>query len=141
MALNNLQEHGLSALERLWLSSESSCHTMFYKHSERGKIAILIVYVDYIIPIGDDLKELSSLKKTMTEYFEIKDLGSLKYFLSTKFARSREGIFVNQRKYILDLLAEIGLLGCKATETRIEANLKLNPTIPEDVIERENFSD
>ena len=112
---------------------------MFYKHSEKGKIAILIVYVDDIILIGDDLEELTSLKKKMAEDFEIKDLGTLKYFLGMEFARSREGIFVNQRKYILDLLEETGLLGCKATETPIEANLKLNPAKPEDVIEREKF--
>ncbi|KAG6514626.1 hypothetical protein ZIOFF_024994 [Zingiber officinale] len=36
---------------------------------------------------------------------------------------SKEGIFVNQRKYILDLLGETGLLGCKMVE--IEPNLKL----------------
>ena len=31
-----------------------------------------------------------------------------------EFARSRKGIFVSQRKYVLDLLKEIGLMGCKA---------------------------
>ena len=42
-----------------------------------------------------------------------------------EFARSKEGIFVNQRKYVLDLLGETGLLGCKAAETPIKPNLKL----------------
>ncbi|RVW98604.1 hypothetical protein CK203_032151 [Vitis vinifera] len=49
----------------------------------------------------------------------------LKYFLGMEFARSKEGIFVNQRKYVLDLLGETGLLGCKAAETPIKPNLKL----------------
>ena len=75
----------------------------------------------------------------MEEDFKVKDLGTLKYFLGMKFAISRESIFVNQRKYILDLLEETGLLGCKAIETTIEANLKLNPAKLEDVIEREKF--
>lgn len=56
-----------------------------------------------------------------------------------EFARSRESISVNQRKYILDLLKEIGLLGCKVADTPIEANLKLSPAEAEDVIEREKF--
>lgn len=56
-----------------------------------------------------------------------------------EFARSREGFFVNQRKFILDLLGETGLLGCKASDTPIEANLKLNPAKPEDVIEKKKF--
>ena len=38
-------------------------HTMFYKHSEKGKIAILIFYVDDIILTCDYLEELTSLKK------------------------------------------------------------------------------
>ncbi|XP_074344458.1 secreted RxLR effector protein 161-like [Apium graveolens] len=56
-----------------------------------------------------------------------------------EFARSREGIFVNQRKYILDLLKETGLLGCKAAETPVETNIKLTPAKPEDIINREQY--
>ena len=63
----------------------------------------------------------------------------LEYFLGMEFARSKEGIFVNQRKCILDLLKEAGLFGCKAVETPIEANLKLYPTKIENVIDRERF--
>ena len=48
-----------------------------------------------------------------------------KYFLGMEFARSKEGIFVNQRKYILDLLNETGMFGCKVAETPIEPNLIL----------------
>lgn len=77
-------------------------HTLFYKHNVNGKIAVLIVYVDDIILTGDDEGELHFLKKKLAEVFEIKELGSLKYFLGIEFARSKEGIFINQRKYILD---------------------------------------
>ena len=92
-------------------------HTMFYKHSNEGKVAILIVYVDDIVLTGDDCNELEKLKGKLAEEFEIKDLGALKYFLGMEFARSKEGIFVNQRKYVLDLLDETGMLGCKPAET------------------------
>ena len=100
-------------------------HTMFYKHSREGKIVVLIVYVDDIILTGDENLELERLKKTLTREFERKDLGPLIYFLGMEFARSKKGIFISQRKCILDLLSETGLLGCKATETPIELNLKL----------------
>ena len=79
---------------------------MFYKHSKDGKIAILIVYVDDIVLIGSDKEELERLKRRLAMEFEINDLGALKYFLDIEFARSKEGIFVNQRKYVLDLLGE-----------------------------------
>ena len=79
---------------------------MFYKDNKDGKIAILIVYVDDIVLIGSDKEELERLKRRLAMEFEIKDLGALKYFLGMEFARSKEGIFVNQRKYVLDLLGE-----------------------------------
>ena len=114
-------------------------HTMFYKHSREGKVAILIVYVDDIILTGDDIGELEILKKGLAKDFEIKDLGTLKYFLGMEFARSRDGIFVTQRKYTLDLLSETGLLGCRAAETPTEPNQKLQHAKPENVVNIEQF--
>ncbi|KAL5540403.1 hypothetical protein UlMin_042426 [Ulmus minor] len=55
----------------------------------------------------------------------MKQLGDLKYFLGIEVARSNNDIFLSQRKYILDLLTETGMLGCKPTKTPIEQNHKL----------------
>ena len=77
-------------------------HTMFHRRSPEGKLVVLIVYVDDIIISGDDNEEIARLKKKLALEFELKDLGPLKYFLGMEFARSKEGIFMNQRKYILD---------------------------------------
>ncbi|RVW43799.1 hypothetical protein CK203_074066 [Vitis vinifera] len=80
-------------------------------HPELGKIAILIVYVDDIILISDDSLEIERLKGLLARDFEIKDLGTLKYFL--------------------------GLLGCRATKTPIDSNLKLQLVKVEDVVDRD----
>lgn len=48
---------------------------MFYKHSSKGKITTLIIYVDDIILTSCDEVELEKLKKILTSDFEIKDLG------------------------------------------------------------------
>ena len=95
--------------------------------------------MDEIIVIGDDHLEIKRLKMLLTQDFEIKDLGALKYFLGMEFARSRKGIFVSQRKYVLDLLKETGLMGCKAAETPVESNLKLQPANANEVIDRDRF--
>lgn len=89
-----------------------SDHSMFFKHSKDGKIAVLIVYVDDIILTGDKLIEMERLKKSLASNFEIKDLGTLLYFLGMEVARSRKGLVVSQRKYVLDLLKETGMSGC-----------------------------
>lgn len=54
--------------------------------------------------------------------FEMKDLGQLKYFLGIEGFWLKEGIFISQKKYILDLLAETGMVDCKPAETPIIFN-------------------
>ncbi|RVW67994.1 Retrovirus-related Pol polyprotein from transposon RE1 [Vitis vinifera] len=64
-------------------------------------------------------------KHGYSQEFEIKDLGNLKYFLGMEIARSRKGIFVSQRKYVLDLLKETRMLGCKPADTPMDPTTKL----------------
>ena len=111
-------------VKSLGYTQAQSDHTLFVKHSH-NKVCILIVYVDDIIITGDDAVEISQLKKVLATEFEIKDLGSLRYFLGMEIARTRNGIAVIQRKYVLDLLKETGLLGCKPVSTPIDPNIKL----------------
>ena len=79
----------------------------------------LIVYVDDMIITGDDKEEISKLQKQLSAQFEMKNLGGLKYFLGIEVSRSKQGIFLSQRKDVLDLLSEVGMLECKPTDTSI----------------------
>ena len=102
----------------------NSDHTLFLKF-QIGKITTLIIYVDDIVVIGDDHEEISRLQKYLSSEFEMKQLGHLKYFLEIEVAQSKHGIFLSQRKYVLDLLSETEMLGCKPVETPIEQKHKL----------------
>ena len=95
--------------------------------------------MDDIILTGNDAGELEVLKKFLARKFEIKDLGALRYFLGMEFARSKKGIFVSQRKYVLNLLEETGLLGCKPTETPMEPNLRLQPTSADKLVNWDQY--
>ena len=100
-------------------------HTLFVKFSSEKKIAVLIVYVDDIILTGDYEEELLGMKKHLAKEFEIKDLGYLRYFLGMEVVRSKKGIFFSQRKYVLDLLKETGMLGCKPADTPMDSTKKI----------------
>lgn len=52
----------------------------------------------------------------------MKDLGALKYFLGIEVSQSKYKLFLSQRKYTLDFLAEIGNLACQPMNMSIEVN-------------------
>lgn len=87
-------------------------HTLCVKHRQ-GKVTAFIVYVDDIVVIGDDYHEFKYLKFFLGKEFEMKDLGPFKYFLGIEVARSKDGLFLSQHKYVLDLFQDFGMLGCK----------------------------
>ncbi|KAK8945162.1 hypothetical protein KSP39_PZI008022 [Platanthera zijinensis] len=100
-------------------SQSNADHTLFIKY-RLGKITVLIVYVDDIVITGDDHEEIQNLKQKLAREFEVKDLGKLKYFLGIEVARSKQGIFLSQQKYTLDLLEKMGMSGCRPADTPIE---------------------
>lgn len=59
------------------------------------------------------ISEITSIMCYLDATFHIMDLGSLKYFLGLEIARSPHGISVCQRKYVLDILSDTGLLASK----------------------------
>jgi hypothetical protein len=95
-------------------------HIVFYRH-KRSCITILAVYVDDIVIIRDDVEEIKSLKERLERAFEV-DLGLLRYFLGIEIARSSKVIVLSQRKYVLDLLAETWMLGCRPCGSPIDKN-------------------
>lgn len=99
-------------------------HSMFSHTSARGKI-LLIVYVDDIIITGDDKKGIDDFKRYFQNSFQTKDLGKLRYFLGIELEQFKEVISLSQRKYVLDILEETGMLGFKPVETPMDPNVKL----------------
>ncbi|GAA0163206.1 hypothetical protein LIER_39553 [Lithospermum erythrorhizon] len=82
-----------------------------------GSINVLI-YVDDLILSGNNHTALCKFKEYLSRCFHIKDLGVLKYFLGVEVARNRKGLYLCQRKYTLDIIAETGLLVSSGTKVR-----------------------
>lgn len=85
----------------------------------------ILVYVDDLLVCGNDIPTLTKFKEYLSRCFHMKDLGKPKYFLGLEVARNNEDIFLSQRKYILDIIAESGMLGSKPVYTPMEQNHRL----------------
>ncbi|RCU30907.1 hypothetical protein DVA81_19785, partial [Acinetobacter baumannii] len=53
--------------------------------------------------------------------------------------RSRQGIFISQQKYVVDLLRETGKLACKPASTPIDPNHKLGIANEDMAVDKEGF--
>ena len=84
----------------------------------------MLIYVDDLIITGDNMSEIKELKLSLQQKFAIKDLGPLKYFLRIEVATSSKGLFLNQRKYVLDLLDEAKMMECKPARTPLASKLQ-----------------
>lgn len=58
--------------------------------------------------------------------------------MGIEVARSNKGILISQRKYVLDLLQETGMLGCRPADSPMETNHHLRNGIGE-VVDRERY--
>ena len=70
-------------------------NALFIRKSERG-VVLLLLYVDDMIITRDDVDGISDLKASLHRTFEIKDLGSLSYFLGLEVISTNDGIYLSQ---------------------------------------------
>ena len=83
--------------------------TLFYK--QHGNDIILVQnYVDDIIFGSTDEKLCQRFSKLMQSRYEMSMMGELTFFLELQVHQRSEGIFINQAKYVRDLLKKFELM-------------------------------
>ena len=128
--------YGLRQAPRCWFSKLTDALKRFgFKHSyadyslfvykKKGMELKVLIYVDDLLVCGNDLDFVSRFKGYLSRCFKMKDLGKLKYFLGIEVGRGEEGFMLTQRKYALDLISDVGLLGAKPAATPMEQHHKL----------------
>ena len=109
------------------MTRSTSYHSVFYHHTSSEQCIYLIVYVDNIVITGSDHDGIRKLKQHLFSHFQTKDLGKLKYFMGIETAQSNSSVVMSQRKYVLDILEEIGMLNYKPVDIPMDPNVKFVP--------------
>nr|KYP49610.1 Retrovirus-related Pol polyprotein from transposon TNT 1-94 [Cajanus cajan] len=129
--------YGLKQASRQWFAKLSSFlihhgyhqsasdHSLFMKFSSSSTTALLI-YVDDIVLAGNNLSEIQLITGLLDVAFKIKDLGNLKYFLGLEVARNKSGIHLSQRKYVLDILSDCGMMASRPVSTPMDYTSRLS---------------
>jgi Reverse transcriptase (RNA-dependent DNA polymerase) len=86
-----------------------------YKKTSGSAIAILILYVDDILLMGNNIPLLQSAKSSLKKVFSMKDLGETIYILGIKIYRDRSKRFIglSQNTYIDKVLNRFSMQNSK----------------------------
>jgi hypothetical protein len=102
--------------------------TLFTKRVN-GELFICQLYVDDIIFGSTNNAFNEEFARFMTEEFEMSMMGELKFFLGFEIKQLREGTFINQAKYIQDMLKRFDMteLNIAKTPMPTSCHLALDP--------------
>ena len=79
-----------------------------------------------MIITGSDSSAITSLKQHLQRQFEMKDLGSLHYFLGIEVASSSRDYLLSQQKYIAEILERATLNDPSIAITPLSTPMKMN---------------
>ncbi|KAH9744129.1 hypothetical protein KPL70_003555 [Citrus sinensis] len=98
--------------------------TLFIKNKNQDILVVQICVDDIIFGSTNEslCKEFSSC---MSKEFEMSMMGELKYFLGLQIKQNNEGIFINQAKYVKDLLKRFGIDESNTKNTPMSTTIKL----------------
>jgi Reverse transcriptase (RNA-dependent DNA polymerase) len=100
-------------------------HALYVK-KEKGKLLFVALYVDDLVFMGDNEKMIKYFKETMTQEFEMTDLGLMKYFLGLEVRQGKYGIFISQKAYAKVILKKNKMEECNLVVTPMELGTKLS---------------
>jgi len=130
--------YGLKQAPRQWYKRFDSfmersefrrCHTDHCCYIKRygSSYIILLLYVDDMLIVGSDMKQIERLKGKLSKEFEMKDLGAASQILGMKITRNREErtLKLSQEEYVGKVLKRFNMEGAKPVSTPLAGHFKL----------------
>ena len=129
--------YGLKQAPRAWYETLTSfliengftrgrVDTTLFLRKHKDRVLLVQIYVDDIIFGSTDEKLCKRFSKLMQSKFEMSMMGELNFFLGLQVKQTEEGIFINQAKYIKDLLKKYGMESASPMKTPIAPATKLD---------------
>ncbi|GJY69936.1 ribonuclease H-like domain-containing protein, partial [Tanacetum coccineum] len=121
------------ALTRHWLVHQLDVKNAVLNGDLSGTdTSYLLIYVDDIVLTASSTALLQKIIFSLHKEFDMTDLGALNYFLGISVTRDSTGMFLSQKKYVIELLKRAHILNCNPTRTPVDTESKLGPegTLP-----------
>jgi transposase InsO family protein len=129
--------YGLKQAPRTWFDSftsqllhlgftASTADSSLFIYKNESVIAYLLLYVDDIVLTSNTPTYLDHLITQLNTVFDLKDLGTLHYFLGLQVSRTPISLYIKQTKYAYDLLKKHNMLNCKLASSPSCPNTRLS---------------
>ena len=99
--------------------------TLFSKHTNQDILTVQI-YVDDIIFGSTNEFMCNDFSSCMSKEFKMSMMGELKYFFGLQIKQNNGGIFINQAKYVKDLLKRFDIDDSKSKSTPMSTTIKFD---------------
>ena len=101
-------------------------HIQCYLLKRKVEIIVAQIYVDDIIFSATNNLLCQEFSMFMHNEFEMSMMGELNFFLGLQIKKTKDDIFINQAKYIKNLLKRFDLENAKSTKTPMSSTIKLD---------------
>jgi hypothetical protein len=129
--------YGLKQAPRAWFErftgqllqfgfTTSVADSSLFIYRSKTIIAYLLLYVDDIVLTSNIPTFLDTFIQHLSSIFELKDLGSLHYFLGIQVTRDSKGLHLSQAKYATALLHKHNMTTTKPVSTPCTPNTRLS---------------
>ena len=129
--------YGLKQAPRAWYErlskflmekgfSRGSVDTTLFLKKNQHDLLVVQIYVDDIIFGATNQKLCECFAKDMQNEFEMSMMGELTFFLGLQVKQNKDGIFINQTKYIKDMLKKFEIPEVKEMPTPMSPATKLD---------------